>query len=224
VYAGSEVVGPEGLSDLGRFFRGFECVTGVDIGLIHPVAVSPPPPNQRHLYRGRKVAFTNPQLSVIECLWDDARMRTKEIARRTRLSSRLVKRVLHELQTEGGLYFTTQPFPHVGRMVPFWLVTEYDDTRTQPEDIVQWLAQEFPLEYWNTWLFAHKPELIHFCVANDLVTIERMTNVTKKQAFATHVEAPIIRAFRFFYGLGYIKLAELLGRSVQNGQVPAFAE
>ena len=109
LHAISEVVGSEGLSELGRFFRSFGCVTGVDIGLIHPVASRRPLPSESKRYRGRKLTFSTPQLSVIECLWDDARMPTKEIARRTRLSSRRVKQDIRDMGDTTGTIMGLRP-------------------------------------------------------------------------------------------------------------------
>lgn len=221
--SGGNVAGPTELFELGRFYRGFSCVQDVDIQFVRPVGPSPVPPSQLYVYRGQRVTFTKPQLKVLRLLWQNARMSAKEIAKQTNYSARRVGQILHELQTGGGLYFMVHQRPSMMGSIPFWLIIEYDENNTEPYDAVKWVYEKFPDAYWNAWLFANKPTLMHFCTAENIQTITDITNITKTASFAKKVRSEIFRPQKYFVGPGYIRLGELLGEKVSNHEAEYYS-
>ncbi len=221
--SGGNVVGPTGLFELGRFYRGISCVQDVDIQLVRPVGPSPYPPSQLYIYRGQKVTFTEPQLRVLRLLWQNARMSAKEIAKQTNYSARRVGQILHELQTGGGLYFMVHQRPSMMGSIPFWLIIDYDENKIEPYDVVKWVYEKFPDAYWNAWLFAHKPTLMHFCTAETVRTMSDIVNITREAPFAKQVRSEIFRPQKYFVGPGYIQLGELLGQQVSNHEAEYYS-
>lgn len=213
-----QVVGPVGLFELGRFLRRFQCVKKVMINFMYPVSPTPVTSSQ-YTYRGNKVTFTKPQLKVLRCLLDDARISATEIAKQIPLSARRVRQVLRELQVGGGLYFTIFTKMSAAGVIGFNIAVDYDETKASPQEVTKWVMEQNPFEYWNTWLYANKPFLLHFCTAKDLPTIEAITNKTKKGEFAKRVGSIIVQPQTFFVGPGYIQLAKLVGVDVSNHRV-----
>ncbi|MDO8055515.1 MAG: winged helix-turn-helix transcriptional regulator [Candidatus Hermodarchaeota archaeon] len=214
-----EVVGPLGMFELGRFLRGLPFVEEVSISFIYPVTPSPLPSGSQYSYRGNKVTFTTPQLQVLRCLLEDARKPANEIANQVNLSARRVRQVLQELQRGGGLYFTIFTKMSAGGLIPFTLNIDYDETKATPYEVTKWVMEQSPFEYWNTFLYANRPALWHFCTAKNLLAIEAITNKTKKAKFAKRVGAEIVRPQTFFVGPGHMRLAELVGLQVANHRV-----
>jgi hypothetical protein len=214
-----QVVGPEGLFELGRFLRGLKWVQQVTINFVHPVSPTPLHSGSQYTYRGKKVTFTQPQLQVLQYLLEDARMPATEIAKKTDFSARRVRQVLRELMHEGGVYFTIFTKMSAGGLIPFNLVVDFDETKASPHEITKWVMEQYPFEYWNTWLYVNKPTLGHFCTAKDLPTIEAITNKTRKAKFTKQVGSVIVRPQTFFVGPGYTQLAQLVGIQANNHRV-----
>lgn len=214
-----EAMGPLGLFELGRFLRGLTCVKEVISNFVYPVTPTPLQFGSQYAYRGNKTIFTKLQLKVLRCLLDDARISATEIAKEIQFSARRVRQVLRDLLKGGGLYFTIFTKMSAGGVIPFNLIIDFDDTKVSPQEVTKWVMEQNPGEYWNTWLFANRPTLHHFCTAKDLQTIEAMTNKAKKAKFAKRVGSEIVRPQTFFVGLGYIRLAELVGVQVSNHRV-----
>jgi DNA-binding Lrp family transcriptional regulator len=221
--SGGNVVGPTGLFELGRFFRGISCVQKVDIQLVRPVGPSPVPPSQLYIYRGKKVSFTEPQLKVLRLLWENARMPAKEIAKQTNYSARRIGQILRELHIGGGVYFMVHMRPSMMESIPFWLIIDYDESKIEPYNVVKWVYEKFPDAYWNAWLFANKPTLMHFCTSENIQTISNITKITKTASFARLVRAEIFRPQKYFVGPGYIRLGELLGIKVANHEAEYYS-
>jgi DNA-binding Lrp family transcriptional regulator len=219
IFVLGQVVGPVGLFEMGRFLRGFPCVKEVAMNFMYPVSPTPLLGGSQYTYRGNKVTFTKPQLQVLRYLLEDARVSAVEIAKEVKLSARRVRQVLRELIMGGGLYFTIFTKMSAGGVIGFNLAIDFDETKASPQEVTQWVMQQYPFEYWNTWLFADKPFLLHFCTAVDLPRIEAMTNSTKKAPFVKQVVTEILRPQTFFVGPGYIRLAELVGVQVSNHRV-----
>jgi hypothetical protein len=214
-----EVMGPMGLFELGRFLRGLTCVKEVMIDFIYPVTPTPLPSGSQYAYKGKKVTFTPSQLQVIRCLLRNARVAATEIAKEIMFSARRVRQILRDLIEGGGLYFTIFTRMSAAGVIPFNIQIDFDETKASPQEVTQWVMEHNPFEYWNSWLFASRPTLLHFCTAKDLPTVEAIINRTKKAEFAKRVGALIVRPQTFFVGLGYIQLAKLVEMDVANHRV-----
>jgi hypothetical protein len=219
IYVLGQVVGPVGLFELGRFLRGLPCVQEVEINFMYPVSPTPLHSGSQYTYRGNQVSFTKVQLQVLRCLLRDARIPATEIASEIGLSARRVRQVLQDLIKGGGLYFTIFTKMSAGGVIPFNLVIDFDESKVAPHEVTKWVMEHNPFEYWNTWLLAHKPTLMHFCTAKDMPSIEAITNKAKKAKFVRRVGSRIVRPQTFFVGPGYTRLAELVGMQVENHRV-----
>jgi DNA-binding Lrp family transcriptional regulator len=222
--AGAWIRGSTGLYDIGKFFRRFPFVKDAEIQFMHPVTPSPLPSHERHVYLGRKVNFSNPQLTVLKHLIHDARKPATEIAAETSYSSRRVQQLIQELQTCGGLYFTCLLRFSAAGIIPFWIDIHFDEKKAAPHKVVKWVQEKVPKAYWNAFLFSNRPRVMHFCTTKDIQTVVEITNVVKDAPFAERVESVVMQPQNHFVGPGYIRLAEMLGMKVSNHGAEYYAE
>ena len=216
VFAGAEVTGSVGLYELGRFFREFPCVQNVDIQFIHPVTPTPLQPHQKYVYLGKKVALSNHHLEILKHLIHDARMPATEIAKQTTYSTRRVQQIIQDLQSSGGFYFISFLKFSAAGYVPFWLNIYFDEKKISAHEVVGEVYERIPLEYWNAFLFSHQPRITHFCTAEDIQSMVNITNSMKEAPFAERVESHVLQPQHHFVGVGYIRLAEMLGLQASN--------
>lgn len=219
-----EVVGSLGLFDLGKFLRGFDCVKNVDIQFMHPVTPSPLHEHHQYVYLGQKMDLSKPQLNVLKHLWRDARTPATEIAKLTNYTARRVQQIIRDLNKSHGLYFTVITRFSAGGVVPFLIIIDYNEGKVAPHEVVKWIQDHFPFEYWNTWQLADQPKLYHFCTSTDLQSVDRLTNTVKDAPFAQHVESRVLFPQNHHVGPGHIRLGELLGFEVSNHKVEFYTE
>ena len=207
---GGEVSGTTGVVELVKFLRGFECVTEVKLHILEPVFPTALPPQHKYVYRGRKVTFTRSQLRVLKCLIEDTRMPTSEIARQTGLTPRRVRQILKEIQEGGGVLLTIRPIFGEAGINSFWILIGLEENKTPPHEVVKWFHEHYPYEYWNSFIFADEPTLIHFCTAKKLQDIEPIIESVKQAPFTQWAEAQVMYPQRKFVGMSSIRLQKLI--------------
>jgi DNA-binding Lrp family transcriptional regulator len=153
-------VGPKGLSDLGRFLRGLQGVKSVEM---HTTVRD----------RGNKIKFSNTQLKVLNCLYDDPRMSVTEISRRTSLSARRVRKTIDELEESGSVEWNLLWNPNAGGYITFLARSTFNELEISSDDIDEWCRRSFPEEYLYSHQLATEPSAI------SVFQIERITEVEK---------------------------------------------
>ncbi|MFX1475209.1 MAG: winged helix-turn-helix transcriptional regulator [Promethearchaeota archaeon] len=213
----AEYQGASGLAELGRFLRQLEGVTDVEM---HTLITE----------KGSKRDFSQMELKVLYCLTEDARMSIAEIARKTRLTPKRVRRIIQSFLGEGGSHpefsiqrqsigdFRTQQAClhfrlwwdlNAGGGLAFIVRIRWNEGGSFGE-IVEWLKKEFPLEFWYAYASASEP--IVFCV----FVVEHMREadpIVQKAHAAPYVESanPIFGfPAKKYPGLRDLRLQELL--------------
>jgi len=215
----SEVVGSLGLYEFGKFLRSFECVVDADIHFMHPITPSPLPNHHQYVYLGQKVSLKKSQLTVLKHLWSDARIPATEIAKKTNLSASRVQQIIRELQSNHGFYFTIFTNWSAAGIIPFLIMIDYDEREMKSTDVVKWIQERYPIEYWNSWQIASLPRIGHFCTAEDIKSIYGITNEVKEAPFARRVGSDIFRPQNHHVGPGHVFLGELVGIKTTNHRV-----
>ena len=177
--------------------RAFDEVVNVDL---HMAA---------HRIRGTKTDFTKQQLRVLRCLQQDARMRIEEIAKRTGMAAKTVRRILKELEGGNGIHYSIRVDPSAG-WVDAWVRIEWDDKMKSADYIARWLQDEYPDElYWLHISSSESVMLADFILDNIL----ELNQISAKIRAAPYVKATAslaASAQASFEGLKEIKLRELL--------------
>ncbi|MFW9889233.1 MAG: winged helix-turn-helix transcriptional regulator [Candidatus Thorarchaeota archaeon] len=105
-------------------------------------------PNYHLNTRGKKVTFTLHQLRVLRCLYENARMPVAQIARRTGLTPRRVRKVLRELEEGGGIHITVGYNIFALGDMEYRLKFRFDESQTSAQDIIMGLYHKYPDEFW----------------------------------------------------------------------------
>ncbi len=161
-------------------------VHGVEI---HPVThfVPDAPTDSKVRSKGRKVTFTRNQIRVLRCLVDNVRMSISDIAKQTDLTPRRVSRILQELREGGGVHFTMRMnYLALGDVELEYLI-QYDDEKTSPNEIIDWIHRQYPNEFWHATTWLDEPTVCVTLITDDPTRIEEITNRIREVPFGVSV-------------------------------------
>jgi DNA-binding Lrp family transcriptional regulator len=115
------------------------------------------PPNYFFNTRGKKVTFTQHQLLVLRSLYEDARIPVFQIAQRTGLTPRRVRKTLRELEEGGGIHFSVGYDAFAFGDIEYRLKIYYDEAQTTGQDIIMGLYEKYPVEFWWGCITTNEP-------------------------------------------------------------------
>ncbi|MFW9832095.1 MAG: hypothetical protein ACFFD8_10020, partial [Candidatus Thorarchaeota archaeon] len=179
------VAGTAAFFELKRYLESLEAVIKVEL---HPTMDHAPdaPPTSRARTRGRRVTFTRNQLCVLKCLTTNVRMPISEIAKRTSLTSGRVRKVLHQLQKDGGVYFTIRMDYLALGDVELELFIRYDDSETNTGEIVEWFYKNYRNEFWVAAAWQDEPVIdVMLIIENPSIVKEIISKVRGVPFFKT---------------------------------------
>ena len=162
---------------------------------------------------GQKTTISNLQLRVLKELLADARMEISDIARRSGLSVKIVRRTLRELKESEAIRFSTLLRPNVGNRVTFLLKLRWDPKQVSREEIVELLVKDYEDEFWNITPSASDSFLIGIVIVDNLNQMDAMTSTIKSIPSVTYAEAFIYRPPYNFKSLERIHLEEAIQKA-----------
>ena len=121
------------LSKLGEFLRSIEGVERVEM---HPLIAE----------TGKKVEFSKLEIRVIAALVEDPRMTISEIAEKTGLTARRVRKILHKLVENEGIRFTTVINWNAGDQTRISFRVKWDEKCFEREQIIELIKEKYPDE------------------------------------------------------------------------------
>jgi Lrp/AsnC family leucine-responsive transcriptional regulator len=216
-----EYIGATGLSQLCRFIRSLDGVSDIEI---HTLLTD----------KGSQVDLTKLQLRVLKHLHDDARRSIVELANRSGLTARTIRRVLHQLGADKG---STRAFVFNDRLNPderasnepvhfrtLWNWTAganfyctarmvYKETKGNPQKLQQWLQNEFPLEHWYTYASASEPILFSTFYIDRIGDFEPIVRKIKRNSNIENLKTMISYPQRHFQSLRELRLMEMYNES-----------
>ena len=222
LYATTQVSDSESIIALSSHLREFEFVQEVNMERIFPITPTSMPDYQKWVFRGKKVSFTNLQRTVLNHLLEDARTPATEIAKKTNYSARRIQQIIKELQECGGLYFTVHPQYDALGQLAVCLFISYDEKKIMPHEVVAWIQDRFPVEYWNSFQIVDQLKTFHVFTVENMKRIEQITNMIKDESFAKLVETKVLQSQHHFAGLGHVGLCKLLGVEPSSHKVKYF--
>jgi len=196
----AEYIGSEGLLELGGFLRGLDGVKSVDL---HTTVTDP----------GRRTELTKLHLRILRHLLDDPRMMVSQLASRSGLTARRVRKLLTELIESRGFWFSVRWNLSAGASTEFYVRLEYDQGKVTPEDIDQWLRSKYEMEYWYSYVSAMEPVLFAKFVTEHFRDAEMITRNIAAADFSKSTRTLICYPVKKFSRLGQIKLQELLAEA-----------
>jgi DNA-binding Lrp family transcriptional regulator len=190
---------PNQLAELGAMLRRFNHVQKVEIHRGY------------RPFRGRKIDFSKAQLKVMSCLYQDARMTIEEIAKRSGMAAKTVRRILRQLEQGNGIYYSSRLNLSAGGLVDVWVRIDWDDKLTSIDEIFHWLKSEYPDDLWMCHISASDSVMFADFILNDITKLEQISSKIREAPFVRSTTS--LAAFAqssFFEGLRDIKMTELL--------------
>ncbi|MFX1485409.1 MAG: winged helix-turn-helix domain-containing protein, partial [Promethearchaeota archaeon] len=114
-------------------------------------------PNYPLNTRGKRVTFTQHQLRVLRCLYQDARMPVSKIVEETGFTPRRVRRILRELEEGGGIHYLVGYDVFALGDMEYRLKIYYDDAQTSGQDIIMGLYEKYQEKFWWASITTNEP-------------------------------------------------------------------
>ncbi len=189
--------GATGLSEFGAFLRTLKPVIDSEIHvLLYP--------------RGKTVSLSKLQLRVLNHLVDNPRMSIVEIAEAAGMTARRVRRVLNELQESQGIRFAVLWNLGMGGLNEVFLRIEWDEKNASFEEVISWLREKYPLEFWSPFISASFPVVFARFVVEDLETIESIAREVKRSPLVKSLATLVFYSNNLFDWPGISELRRLI--------------
>ncbi|NHI83742.1 MAG: AsnC family transcriptional regulator [Candidatus Thorarchaeota archaeon] len=196
-----QYIGTEMLHEIGAFLRGLNETLKVEM---HPLLTND---------RGLKFRFKKVHLKVLKALIDAPRRLIADIARESGLSSKTVRRALDEIAEEEAAWFAARPDLAAGGLVNINIRIDLDEKKVSMNDMIEWLHNEYPVEFWSPWVSATDSILFAEFVVDTLYEAEA---IAKKIRGLDHVRSTATlvsySSLKYPY-LGEIKLRQMLEKA-----------
>jgi DNA-binding Lrp family transcriptional regulator len=196
-----EFIGTEMLHEVSTFLRNLEEVQDVDLYVVLS--------NHEHLTG----EFSNLHLKVLRVLRTNPLMQTSEIAQKTNLSPKTVRRALHEITEDGKVKFIARPDLAAGSLVNIHIRMYWNEKKISLQKLLEWLNGKYPIEFHSPFASATEPMMIAEFVVSDLQEAERISNEIRQADFIDSSTTMVAFASGKFPYLSQIKLNELLDQA-----------
>jgi DNA-binding Lrp family transcriptional regulator len=193
----AEYNGPEELQQLGTFLRTLE---GVEKAELHTFI-------RRW---GSEMKLTKTHLRVLEPLLDDPRLPIVDIAKKTGLTARRVRRLIRDLEEGEALRFVALPELGAAASLPFIVRILWDEKIATYSTITDWLLRDYPLHHWETYVSASEPVIYTLLVADDITDLTDTVRSIRQNEKVTSAKVMIGGYHKFFSSLRHEKLIEMV--------------
>jgi DNA-binding Lrp family transcriptional regulator len=193
-----EFIGTEMLHEVSTFLRNLEEVEDVDLYVVLT--------DQEHLTG----EFSNLHLRVLQVLRENPLMQTSEIAQKTNISPKTVRRALREIREGGKVKFIARPDLAAGDLVNIHIRMHWNEKKISLQELLNWLNEKYPIEFWSPFASATQPMMIAEFVVNDLQEAERISSEIHQTDFINSSTTMVAFTSGKFPYLSQIKLNELL--------------
>jgi DNA-binding Lrp family transcriptional regulator len=137
-------------------------------------------------------------------------MQTSEIAQKTNLSPKTVRRALREITEGGKVKFIARPDLAAGSLVNIHIRMQWNEKKISLQELITWLYDRYPVEFWSPFPSATEPMMIAEFVVKDLQEAERISSELHEAEFMESSTTMVAFSSGKFPYLSQIKLNELL--------------
>lgn len=198
------VGGSKALLDFGSQIRKLESVIDVDIHVV----LFP---------KGKRVKLSKTQKTVLRYLVENTRATIVDVAKATGFTARRARRAIDDLQQGGGVEFRVLWNLGVGGLTEVFMKISWDEKNTTAGEIVQWLHQEFPDEFWSPFISAVAPVIFARLVVSEIETAESISRAIRRAPFVDSVTSLVLYSNNIFEWPGTTVLKRLLESSESYG-------
>ncbi|MHA2387809.1 MAG: winged helix-turn-helix transcriptional regulator, partial [Candidatus Hodarchaeales archaeon] len=192
--------GGSSLSEIGSMLRNIPCVTNVEL---HPILFQ----------KGKKVNFSVTDKKVLQYLVSDPRMAISEIAKKSGLTSRTVRKTIVELIRNSGVTFGIYMNPTAGSGITAMFRIHWKEKETNVGEILGYLSQTYPDEYFVPMLSVTNPLLFAIFFISDSRRLQELTNLLRQKTEFVSIITYLGEPARFFPDLKLIRLKEILAEA-----------
>jgi DNA-binding Lrp family transcriptional regulator len=193
--------GIEMLSKLGAFLRNLREIENVEL---HPL--------QRldTVAKPDKISLSKLHRRVLRVLINDPRMQMSDIAQKTELSPKTVRRALREITNNELVRFVVRPDLAAGGLVNLNIRITWDEKKNSIDDLVNWLRKEYPAEFWDPWVSALEPIVYAEFMVDDLHDAESISKRVREIPFVKSSTTLVSYSSTKFPYLAEIQLREMV--------------
>ena len=159
---------------------------------------------------GQKIELSGLHLRILAYLSDDPRMSIVDVATKSGLTARRVRRLLGELETSDAVKFRALLELGAATSIPFIARITWDAKEATYNDIQQWIQKEMILNHWETYVSAMEPTIFSLLSAEDLSEVQRIVGALRTHERIKTVKVMIGGHHDYFRSLRHDKLLELL--------------
>ena len=188
----AELPFPDGIYEYGKFLRGLQGVSDVELIPIKQLPTSRLADQCKYTTRGTKVTFSKQHIKVLRYLMSNARISVLELSEKVGFKPKRVRRILRELETSRGVHFTIRFNPAAEDNLSFLLKIKFDEDKISPSDITYWMEEEFSSEHWMSFLMSNRPVMVNYMTCSSPSDIERIIRRLKEVPFISDVETELI--------------------------------
>ncbi|UCE10590.1 MAG: winged helix-turn-helix transcriptional regulator, partial [Candidatus Thorarchaeota archaeon] len=193
-----QYVGSNMLSNLGSFLGGLEPVLTVEV---HPLV---------YFSSKSELELTRLHLRVLKCLKQNPRMSISEIAEKSGLAPKTVRRALREMEESECVSYKARPDLAAGGVVNIHVRIDWDPKRIEISDLIQWLNEEFPVSFWSPWISASDSVVFAEFMVEDLLEAESISKKIKYTPFVKSCVTLVTYSNAKFPYLAELRLEEML--------------
>ncbi len=185
------------MHDMSSFLRRIKGVVNAEI---HPTIIP----------TGESMELTPLHLRVLKVLLKDPRLPVVEIAERSGLTARRVRRLLSQLEESRAVQFKALIELGADTSIPFIALIRWDERAINYEQLIDWLRQKYPLALWENFISAMEPVLFSLFVGENLTQVNEMTREIRRHPHVVSVITTISTHHKFFTGYRQTKLREMI--------------
>ena len=149
-------------------------------------------------------------LRILKVLLEDPRLPVVEIAVRSGLTARRVRRLLSQLEESRAVQFNALIELGADTSIPFIALIRWDERATTYEQLIDWLREKYPLTLWENFISAMEPVLFSLFAGENLTQVNEMTREIRKHPHVVSVVTTISTHHKFFTSYRQNKLREMI--------------
>jgi hypothetical protein len=142
-------------------------------------------------------------------------MRIRDIAKRTNIGTKTIRRVLREFGPRNAVFFGVRLNLSAGGLVDAWVRILWDVKMTSVDELVQWLRDEFPDELWWFWVSTTDSVMFSDFIVDNVEEIEQISRRIRKAPFVKSTSALAAST-----GYPFVRLSEIKTRKMLDEVVP----
>ncbi len=196
----AEYNSPQELQEIGTFLRTLDSVETAELHTIIGTW-------------GTKMNLTKTHLRVLGPLLEDPRLPIVDIAQKTGLTARRVRRLIGELEENNAIRFVSLVELGAATSLPFIIRILWDEKAVTQAEIAEWLETHYPLKHRETYRSASEPVIYALLVADDITELVDTIRSIRQNKHVTSVKALISGHHKYFSSYRREKLVQMVKES-----------